>query len=279
MRAASAALAPESDVVSRDLLPRVASSIVLIAIAAGAIWSGGVVAAVVVAAFAAIVHAEWAGITEGSPRPAALSTVLLVVALLTFGLGFPLAAVAIAGVAIAAGVVLGPWPWRPMGVLYAAMFGLSLLFLRDSPDHGLEAIAVLVVVVAATDIGAFVAGRAIGGPKLWPAVSPKKTWAGAAGGLAAGVLAGAVTGALFGLATGAALVGVIVVLSVSSQFGDLFESWVKRRFGAKDSGTLVPGHGGLMDRVDGLVFASAVAVLIGIGHNGLGNPAQGLVVW
>lgn len=279
MRAASAALAPESDIVSRDLLPRIASSVVLIAIAAGAVWSGGIVAAVVVAAFAAIVHAEWVGITEGSPRPAALSTALLVVALLAFGLGFPLAAVAIAGVAIAAGVVLGPWPWRPLGVLYAAIFGLGLLFLRDSPDHGLEAIAILVVVVAATDIGAFAAGRAIGGPKLWPAVSPKKTWAGAAGGLAAGVLAGMATAALFDLAIGAALLGVIVVLSLSSQFGDLFESWVKRRFGAKDSGTLVPGHGGLMDRVDGLVFASAVAVLIGIGHNGLGNPAQGLVAW
>jgi phosphatidate cytidylyltransferase len=159
------------------------------------------------------------------------------------------------------------------------MFGLSLLFLRDSPDHGLEAIAILVVVVAATDIGAFVAGRAIGGPKLWPAVSPKKTWAGAIGGLAAGVVGGVVTASLFDLEIGTALIAVIVVLSVSSQFGDLFESWVKRRFGAKDSGTLVPGHGGLMDRVDGLVFAAVVAVMIGIGHNGLGNPAQGLVVW
>ncbi len=264
---------------SRDLLPRIASSVVLIAIAVIAAWSGGIVAAFVVAAIAAIVHAEWAGITEGGPSRPLVFTAAIVAALLAYGLEYRTVAFAIAGLAVVAGALAGPRPWRPLGVLYALVLGLSLLVLRDSADHGLAAIVVLVAVVAATDIGAFVAGRAIGGPKLWPAVSPKKTWAGAIGGLLSGVVAGLIAARLLDLEIGVGLLGVFVILSISGQWGDLFESFVKRRFGAKDSGRLVPGHGGLMDRVDGLVFASAVAVLIGIGHSGVGNPAQGLVVW
>ena len=99
------------------------------------------------------------------------------------------------------------------------------------------------------------------------------------GGLVAGVAAGIGFAAAFGLALTPELVAVTVVLSIVSQVGDLFESQVKRRFGAKDSGRLVPGHGGMMDRVDGLVFAAVTALAIGIGHGGLGNAAQGLVVW
>ena len=197
-----------------------------------------------------------------------------------FGLGYRTVAFGIAGVAVVVAAVAGPRPWRPLGVLYALVLGLSLLVLRDSADYGLAAIVVLVAVVAATDIGAFVAGRAIGGPKLWPAVSPKKTWAGRDRRPRRGHRRRRWSRpACLASRSAPAWSAVIVVLSVSSQCGDLFESFVKRRFGAKDSGRLVPGHGGLMDRVDGLVFASAVAVLIGIGHSGLGNPAQGLVVW
>ena len=279
MRVDGAAAALGIDIVSRDLLPRIASSVVLIAIAVIAAWAGGIVAAFVVAAIAAIVHAEWVGITEGGPSRALVFTAAIVAALLAYGLEYRTVAFAIAGLAVVAGALAGPRPWRPLGVLYALVLGLSLLVLRDSADHGLAAIVVLVAVVAATDIGAFVAGRAIGGPKLWPAVSPKKTWAGAIGGLLSGVVAGLIAARLLDLEIGVGLLGVFVILSISGQWGDLFESFVKRRFGAKDSGRLVPGHGGLMDRVDGLVFASAVAVLIGIGHSGVGNPAQGLVVW
>ena len=279
MRAGGAAAALGIDIVSRDLMPRIASSVVLIAIAVVAAWSGGLVAALVVAAIAAIVHAEWVGITEGAPSDALVFTTAIVVALLAYGLEYRAVAFAIAGLAVAAAAVIGRRTWRPLGVLYALVLGLCLLVLRDSADYGLAAIAILVAVVAATDIGAFVAGRAIGGPKLWPAVSPKKTWAGAIGGLASGIFVGLGAASLLHLEIAGGLIAVFVILSISSQWGDLFESFVKRRFGAKDSGRLVPGHGGLMDRVDGLVFASAVAVMIGIGHSGIGNPAQGLVVW
>lgn len=264
---------------SRDIVPRIVSSIVLIAIAVVAAWVGGLVAALVVGAIAAVVHAEWAGVTEGSSGPALIFTAGIVAALLVFGLGYATIALALCAILLAAAAIVGPRPWRPLGVLYAAVLGFSLLILRASPDFGIAAIAIVVAVTAATDIGAFVAGRAIGGPKLWPAVSPNKTWAGAIGGLLAGIAVGAMTAGLLGIGFNIELVAIFVILSVSSQCGDLFESHIKRRFGAKDSGRLVPGHGGMMDRVDGLVFASAIAVLIGIGHNGLGNPAQGLVVW
>ncbi len=264
---------------SRDLLPRIASSIVLIAIAVLAAWAGGMVAALVVAAIAAVVHAEWTGVTEGKLASALAFTAGVVVVLVVFGSGYVSVALGIAALLLVAAAFAGPWPWRPLGVLYALALGLSLLALRASADYGIAAIAIVVAVVAATDIGAFIAGRAIGGPRLWPAVSPRKTWAGAIGGLAAGIVVGLIAGWLLGLELGAALIAVFIILSITGQCGDLFESYIKRRFGAKDSGSLVPGHGGMMDRVDGLVFASAIAVLIGIGHNGLGNPAQGLVVW
>ncbi len=268
-----------STIVNRDLVPRVLSSVVLIAIATAAAWAGGLVAACAVAAIAAVVHVEWTGVTEGRPAEALPFTAAIVVATIAYGLGFPAVALGVGLLAILAGLATGPRPWRSAGVAYALVPGLALLVLRDSPDHGLAAIALVVGVVAATDIGAYFAGRGIGGPKLWPAVSPKKTWSGAIGGLAAGLAAGIVVAALAGFGVTLPFVGVVVVLSVVSQAGDLFESQVKRCFGAKDSGRLVPGHGGMMDRVDGLAFASVVAVAIGMGHGGVSNPAQGLVAW
>lgn len=279
MSVADAALPPGAPIVNRDLIPRILSSVVLIAIAVAAAWAGGLVAAAVLAAIAAVVHLEWTSITESTATAALPFTAAVVLAILAYGFGWAEIAVGIAALAVLAGLASGPRPWRPIGVVYALALGLSLLALRNSPDHGIAAIALVVGVVAATDIGAYAVGRGVGGPKLWPAVSPKKTWSGAIGGLAAGIVAGLLVAVLFDLSVTASLVAIIVVLSAVGQAGDLFESHVKRRFGAKDSGRLVPGHGGMMDRVDGLVFASLVALLFGIGHGGLGNPAQGLVAW
>ncbi len=264
---------------NRDLIPRILSSVVLIAIAVAAAWAGGLVAAAVLAAVAAVVHLEWTGVTEATATAALPFTAAVVIAILAYGFGWAEAAAGIAALSAIAGLATGPRPWRPIGIVYALALGLSLLVLRHSPDHGIAAIALVVGVVAATDIGAYAAGRGIGGPKLWPAVSPKKTWSGAVGGLAAGIAAGLLVAVLFDLPIAVTFVAVVAILSVVSQAGDLFESHVKRRFGAKDSGRLVPGHGGMMDRVDGLVFASLVALLFGIVHGGLGNPAQGLVAW
>ena len=130
-----------------------------------------------------------------------------------------------------------------------------------------------------TDIFAYFAGRGVGGPLLWPAISPNKTWAGAVGGLAGGVAAGILVAYASGVSR-PAVVGILaLLLSVLAQGGDLLESAVKRRFGAKDAGNLIPGHGGVMDRLDGFLVAALAAALIGILHQGTMAPARGLLVW
>lgn len=154
------------------------------------------------------------------------------------------------------------------GVFYAGLPALGLVHLRGL-EHGLVAVVFIFAVVWCTDIGAYAGGRAIGGPKLWPAVSPKKTWAGFVCGLAASALGGlAVMGvagkeAMYGSDVAVAL-AVAVALSMAGQCGDLFESFMKRHFGVKDSGTLIPGHGGAMDRLDSIVFAASLAALLAI---------------
>lgn len=178
-------------------------------------------------------------------------------------------------VAGAAGLMLWEWErlvrtagnrltWLVGGLLYVLAPSVALLLLRDDPETGRALVFWLLAVVWATDIGAYLFGRLIGGPKLAPSISPKKTWAGLLGGMFCAGLAGVGTAlamemqALVQPAVVSALVGGL------SQGGDLFESWVKRRFGAKDSGNLIPGHGGLLDRVDGLLAAAAATALIQI---------------
>src|SRR5262249_30348395 len=129
------------------------------------------------------------------------------------------------------------------------------------------------------DILAYFVGRAIGGPKLAPGVSPNKTWSGAIGGVAAASAAAAAVAVTAGLANVVAPAILAIVLSIAAQGGDLFESAMKRKFGAKDSGQLIPGHGGLMDRLDGFVAAAVVAAVIGLIHGGVSAPARGLLVW
>ena len=136
----------------------------------------------------------------------------------------------------------------------------------------------VLLIVWVTDIGGYFAGRGIGGPKLWPRVSPKKTWAGAIGGFIASLaIAAAFAGFGFGKMGPLLLLGA--VLSIASQLGDLFESAVKRRFGVKDSSQIIPGHGGLLDRLDGFVAAIALAALIGILRGGVDGVGRGLMVW
>jgi phosphatidate cytidylyltransferase len=195
----------------------------------------------------------------------------------------------IATAALLAGGMIVAWPrsypasnpavWGAGGIVYAGVALLAPAVLRGDPELGFTALLFLFAIVWATDIFAYLVGRIVGGPLLCPAISPKKTWAGAIGGLAGGVAAGALV-AYASVGTEPAVAGPLaLVLSIASQGGDLFESAVKRRFGAKDAGSLIPGHGGVMDRLDGFLVAALVAVLIGSAHQGMAAPARGLLIW
>jgi phosphatidate cytidylyltransferase len=161
-----------------------------------------------------------------------------------------------------------------VGVPYVGIAAVALLWLRDDPVAGRADILFLVLTVWAGDIGAYLVGRWIGGPKLAPRISPGKTWSGAAGGLIGGCLCGLVVAHLFSApATEWRVIGVAALLGVVAQGGDLLESRIKRRFGVKDSGRTIPGHGGLLDRLDGLLTAAPVAALLALA------VGRGVVLW
>jgi phosphatidate cytidylyltransferase len=164
-------------------------------------------------------------------------------------------------------------------VIYAGIVLLCPVLLRGDPDYGLRALFFLFAVVWATDIFAYLVGRSIGGPLLWPRLSPNKTWSGAIGGCLGGVAAGVAVAYASGGSRGAVAGVLALALSLVAQGGDLFESAIKRRFGVKDTGHLIPGHGGVMDRLDGFLVAALAAVLIGILRQGVAAPARGLLAW
>jgi phosphatidate cytidylyltransferase len=182
------------------------------------------------------------------------------------------------GGAIVMLIARGKFVWAAAGFAYASAALLASILVRQDLVNGFAALMFVLLVVWATDIGGYFAGRSIGGPKLWPRVSPKKTWAGAFGGFAAS-LAVAAGFAVFGAGKAVPLLLVTAVLSVVSQAGDLLESAVKRRFGVKDSSHLIPGHGGLMDRLDGFVAAILMAWIIGFLRHGVHSAGSGLMVW
>jgi len=260
-----------------ELLTRIVSAAILAIVALIAAVLGGGATAFVLGIVTAIVHLEWVSLTDRSPWPTAVFTAGLVVAISLITFGAVTGGLTIVGLAVVAAGLTGS-VWRPLGVIYASVLGIGLLMLRLAPDQGLVAVLVLLTTVWATDTGAFFAGRIVGGAKLWPMISPNKTWAGAIGGLAAGLICGLLVADFLKVTVGVELVAVVAALSTASQGGDLFESWVKRRFGAKDAGQLVPGHGGLMDRVDGLTFATGMAVIIGGLHAGP-DLGRGLLQW
>jgi phosphatidate cytidylyltransferase len=181
--------------------------------------------------------------------------------------------------AAAAGWIAGrpQGKWAAGGVLYAGALVASVGLLRISPSFGLAAILWLFAVVWGADVAAYFAGRLMDGPRLWPSVSPGKTWAGA--------IVGACTGAILGLMLVAwtnrlaALFWLGLATAIVSELGDLFESALKRRFGVKDSSGLIPGHGGLMDRLDAFTAASFFAAVVAILHPKGGDIASGLFLW
>lgn len=158
--------------------------------------------------------------------------------------------------------------WVALGIPYMAGSGLALFYIRAIPSLGMQWTYYLLAVVWGTDIGAYIAGRLFNGPKLAPDISPNKTWAGLWGGMALAAFSGYVLSIGFGAEHPIQLIGLAVILAGVSQLGDLFESYFKRRSGVKESGGLIPGHGGILDRIDGLVFAAIFLMLF---HLAVGN--------
>lgn len=175
-------------------------------------------------------------------------------------------------------LVTGPL-WIATGIGYAALMLLAPVAMRADAELGFQSMVLLFAIVWMTDICGYFAGRAIGGPKLAPAISPKKTWAGAIAGTAGAVVAAVLVAQWFGTVALGTVAIIAAVLSGVAQLGDLLESWIKRHFGVKDASHLIPGHGGVMDRLDGFWAATVAAAVIGIARGGVDGAARGLLVW
>lgn len=285
-------LAPAVDK-ARELKLRIASAIVIAPVALGLTWWGGLPFGLLLVACAVLMTSEWTTIVLGASsaprRLVQLGFVGLAVAVAAYAVhvaAWPVGRVALVVVVLL--VVASVFAslearrggaeaarWAPWGAAYVGLPVLALLVLRAGP-RGLWVVFFLFAVVWTTDIAAFFAGRAIGGPKLWARVSPKKTWSGALGGLLGAAIAGAAVAHFAGATRLLPVLAVAALLSIASQGGDLFESALKRRFGVKDSGRIIPGHGGILDRVDGLVAAAVAAMMIGALFGGVHDPAAGL---
>lgn len=262
-----------------DLKLRVLSAAILAPLALGCIWLGGNAFAGLVALIAAGLAFEWLGLCRqrGAVNAILVFAALPLAVLVAAWVG-ALQAIALLAVATGAGIVVagGVSRDRPLafGIPYLGLGAVALVWLRQPAGSGGVNVIVLLLVVWASDIGAYMAGRAIGGPKLAPAISPGKTWSGAIGGLIAAAVTGMVASAL--LAHGSPSwrpAGFAIVIGVISQMGDLFESQVKRHFGVKDSGNLIPGHGGLLDRLDAVLTAAPAAALLAL------ILGRGVVLW
>jgi phosphatidate cytidylyltransferase len=269
----------------RDLSLRVASAAVLIPVILAANWLGSVWYAILVGLMAGFMSLEWVKLAHAGSR-----------AQLAFHLAAALAAVALpwpAGPGAALIAILLLWIgslvyrqfsdvahgfWSIAGIPYIGLSALAVMVLRADAEFGRTAIYWLLFVVWGADTLAYFAGRIIGGPKLLPKISPKKTWAGLMGAITGGVLCSLLFASVMRLDGLAWFAGMGALLAIVEQAGDFFESALKRSVGVKDSSTLIPGHGGMLDRVDGLVAAGAAAALIGSLRAGVSAPAKGILL-
>jgi len=266
-----------------DLWPRVAAAVAMGSVALAATWIGGFLFAAFWWLASIVVLWEWQRLVGGErlivARVGAGAVALALAALSALHDSIAGVVAALILGAAAVGWIAGGRQgiWAAAGVLYAGALVASVGLLRVSPSFGMASILWLFAVVWGADIAAYFAGRLIGGPRLWPRVSPGKTWAGA--------IVGAFTGAVLGLMLAAwtnrlaALFWLGLATAIVSELGDLFESALKRRFGVKDSSGLIPGHGGLMDRLDAFTSASFFAAVVAILHPRGDYIASGLFQW
>lgn len=257
---------PVVDAARAEVPLRLLSAAVLAPAALAATYAGGVYFAAMIAAFALVLAWEWARVT-GEGRTAVLLWAAVAAAIgvgLAFGLEAGMAA-ALGGaliVSAALGLAGEARPgWGGAGVAYIVVPAVALIWLRQDPHWARAGTFWLLGIVWASDIGGYVAGSAIRGPLLAPKVSPNKTWAGCIGGLIASGLVSIVAAKLAAPGQLGFFIAFGAILSIAAQLGDLMESAIKRHFGIKDMSQIIPGHGGVFDRVDGLLAAAPVAAM------------------
>jgi phosphatidate cytidylyltransferase len=265
-------------------LVRIASSLVLAPLAIGTAYAGGWLFSLFWGLAAVAIVWEWMSLIDPQHwrRAFAAGGFSLALAVVLLGLNQVPAAMIVIGVgAVGSGVLVGAQRrlWIAAGVLYGGAFVVALTALRADPQRGLVAILFLFALVWTTDIAGYFAGRVLQGPKLWPRVSPNKTWSGALVGTLAAVIAAIVVAKLARLGHVWAIAALGGALSIVGQAGDLLESGIKRRFGVKDASHIIPGHGGVMDRLDAFWAASVAAALLGFMRAGLDAPGRGLLLW
>lgn len=248
---------------------RILSALVLAPVALVAVWLGppwftGLIAVVALAA-----SAEWRAIAvleRAGLRMIMIMVPLFVVVAIEVA-GLPAGLIVLAtGLVLTVGTVAAPWnerAWALAALLHICVAMLAIMYLRILPDVGRDLVLFLFAGVWLSDIGAYAVGRLVGGPKLAPGISPNKTWAGAIGAVVITLAAAFAFAEQSGVGLRLVLLAALLV-SVATQLGDLFESAVKRRFSVKDSGTLIPGHGGVLDRVDGVLFAAPALALFAL---------------
>lgn len=272
---------PKSAAPMRDLGQRIASGVALAALVLAALWAGPLPFAIVVGAVGVVVVWEWGRVVRSAGVDA-----IMVIQAVAVPAGVLLAALGLAGlgliVVLVAAIISALLAFgerghmAAFGALYAGLPAVALVWLYRGDAAGYLAVLFILLTVWATDTGAYFAGRLIGGHKLMPRVSPNKTWSGLAGGIAAGGL----VGVGFALARADLALGHMIVagalLGAVSQAGDLLESALKRAYGVKDASTLIPGHGGFMDRIDGLSAAALAAAIFAVAVN-IQAPARALL--
>jgi phosphatidate cytidylyltransferase len=255
-----------------NLLLRVISGAILLPVAAGLVWVGGTPFAIVIALVSGGMCFEWTKMSriDGKPYVSWAAAGLAGAAVISLQLGW----VASTAVIIAVGVVI-LWGLSKLediddsiltaiSLPYVACGGASMIWIRNNNENGFEVVILLLSIVFAMDIGAYAVGRTIGGPKMAPRISPGKTWSGLIGGAICAGCVGVIASVLFDMGSVFLLAAIGSILGLLAQCGDLVESALKRRYGAKDSGTIIPGHGGLLDRFDGFLTVF---------------PAAGLILW
>ena len=267
---------------SRNLWTRIAAALVLAPLAIAAAYAGSWWWIAPVTLLAIGLFVEWLTVVGSAREKSVVAAGVVALAVAGLCLGFARVELALAalalGVAAIALLSVRQRRWTSAGFLYAGAAQMASVLVRFDTATGFIALVFVLLIVWVTDIGGYFAGRGIGGAKLWPRVSPNKTWAGAVGGFAASLVV-ALGFAALDLGRSWPLLMLAAVLSVVAQLGDLFESAVKRRFGVKDSSHIIPGHGGLLDRFDGYIAAIVLASIFGLLRGGVDGVGRGLMVW